>query len=63
MIDEEGYILKEVWGVKRIKIPDGYVRCLNCHGTGNQIKIYKDPGPNEYMTCLRCMGKGYDEES
>lgn len=25
MIDEDGYILREVWSAKRIKIPDGYV--------------------------------------
>lgn len=59
MIDEEGYILKEVWGVKRIKIPDGCIRCPECQGSGQVVRIYKDPGPNEYMTCLTCCGNGY----
>jgi hypothetical protein len=43
MIDEDGYILKEVWSAKRIKIPDGYVKCSECQGTGKvKIKQKKD---------------------
>ena len=59
MIDEDGYILREVWGVKRIKIPNGCIKCSECQGTGKVIKIFRDPGPNEFMTCLTCMGIGY----
>lgn len=59
MIDEDGYILREVWGVKRVKIPNGCIKCSECQGTGKVIKIFRDPGPNELMTCLTCMGIGY----
>lgn len=59
MLDDEGYVWKESFTLKRVKIPEGFIKCSECHGTGKQIKIFKDPGPNEYMTCLKCMGKGY----
>ncbi len=62
MIDEDGFILREVVSVQRVRIPEGNVRCPDCHGTGKAVKIYRDPGPNEYMTCLKCMGQGYVEK-
>ncbi len=59
MLDDDRFILKEVVSVQRVKIPEGHVRCPDCHGTGKIVKIYRDPGPNEYMTCLKCNGQGY----
>jgi len=59
VIDEDGFVLREVVSVQRVKIPEGNIRCPRCQGTGKDVRIYRDPGPNEYMTCLKCMGQGY----
>jgi hypothetical protein len=61
MIDSDGYILKEVSSVQRIKIPEGYIRCPECDGTGRTLVAYRDPGPNEYWSCILCLGKGYEK--
>lgn len=49
--------------LKPHKIPEGNKKCPDCQGSGRQVKIYKDPGPNETMTCFTCMGKGYVKTS
>ena len=54
------YRRKIVW--ERIKIPEGYVKCPNCHGTGEIVVKYVDFAPwkqNEYAPCPICKGKGY----
>ena len=59
MLDDEGYIIKPFTIFKSIKIPEGFKKCSSCHGMGEVVKIFKDPGPNEYMTCPVCDGVGY----
>jgi DnaJ-class molecular chaperone len=57
--EEDGYIFREETVMKRVKIPEGNVRCPRCQGTGKDVRIYRNPGPNEYMSCLKCLGQGY----
>jgi DnaJ-class molecular chaperone len=62
MSDEADFVFREEVTVRRVRVPEGYIRCPRCHGSGRDIRIYRDPGPNEYMTCLKCLGQGYVKE-
>jgi hypothetical protein len=64
MINHEDFesgrvVWREVCELRPYKIPDGFIKCSKCSGSGKVIKIYKDPGPNEYLNCFECDGTGF----
>jgi RecJ-like exonuclease len=65
MSDDHNYVLKQVVTYKRVKIPDGSVKCPFCKGTGKIRIKYSEPPSNtqgDFWSCIRCGGKGFTSE-
>jgi len=67
MSEDDRYVyrrkIKIEW--ERIKIPESYVKCPNCDGTGEILVKHADFSPwkqDEYAPCPVCQGKGYIPE-
>ena len=60
--DEDQYIYKKRVIIEKVKIPDGYIKCPQCHGFGEVPFKYVDFSPwqrVEYVPCPLCRGRGY----
>lgn len=66
--EDTTHVYREKWGVtiEKVKIPEGSVKCPDCHGSGKVRYRYSEPGPfnnpgNDWINCFLCMGKGFIE--
>jgi len=60
VIEDEGYVYRREVIIKKVKIPDGYVKCKACGGSG-EIRIRYGPpwDRGQFQTCWFCHGQGY----
>jgi len=60
ILDEEGYIYRWEYCLKKVKIPEGHVKCPVCNGYGEIRRYYGPPGDRgQFMACWACKGQGY----
>jgi len=62
-MNRDNYIIKKKIVMEEIKIPEGFVKCKACEGTG-ELRIRYGPSwdRGQFMTCFYCGGKGYLEK-
>ena len=59
-MSEDQYIYRKKIVFERVKIPEGYVKCKACDGTGEIRLYYGQPWDRgQFTTCWYCGGKGY----
>jgi DnaJ-class molecular chaperone len=65
MKEEEGYIYRPEMGMgmRKIKIPEGMVKCPTCKGSGEMRLYYGGPGDRgQFGDCITCGGRGFAEK-
>ena len=60
VFDDEGYVYRWERCLKKVKIPEGYVKCPICKGSGEVRRYYGQPWDRgQFMACWACKGQGY----
>jgi hypothetical protein len=64
--EEDGYVWREVPMLKRIKIPEGSIKCPDCDGEGKIRFRWSEPsfgsGNSDFLSCITCGGKGFEKK-
>jgi len=66
--EDKDHVYLEVYSisVKKVKIPEGSIKCPDCKGSGRIRYKYSEPShscADDFMPCILCQGKGYVELS
>lgn len=58
--ENEGYVWVRDYTMKKVKIPEGSVKCKACEGSGELRRYYGQPWDRgQFMACWYCHGQGY----
>lgn len=61
--DEEGYVYRKEMTLRKVKIPEGCVKCPQCKGSGEVRIYYGQPWDRgQFASCVTCAGRGYVEK-
>ena len=60
MSEDEGYVYRRIETTERVKIPEGFVKCPACRGSG-ELRIRYGPAHDrgQFGICWYCGGKGF----
>jgi hypothetical protein len=53
-------VFRRRWVIEEVKIPEGYVKCKVCKGSGEVRLYYGQPWDwGQLTSCWHCAGRGY----